>query len=95
MICTPHTLCRVQVRRWADSYKGVGMPRPKKKKLDEARERLLKQVDSIDAENTAPQAVLELEQAVSFTGSAVRGCCVVDVPGWACEWLPLGMRGGE
>ena len=40
-------------------YKGVGMPRPKKKKLDEARERLLKQVDSVDAENAAPQAVLE------------------------------------
>ena len=40
-------------------YKGVGMPRAKKKKLDEARERLLKQLDSGDAENAAPQAVLE------------------------------------
>ena len=40
-------------------YKGVGMPRPKKKKLDAARDRLLTQVDSVDADNVAPQAVLE------------------------------------
>ena len=40
-------------------YKGLGMPRAKKKKLDEARARLLNQVDSIDSENVVPQAVLE------------------------------------
>ena len=55
-------------------YKGVGMPRPKKKKLDEARERLLKQVDSIDAENTAPQAVLELAALPTAALSCACGC---------------------
>ena len=40
-------------------YKGLGMPRAKKKKLDAARDRLLKQADSADAENTAPQVDLK------------------------------------
>ena len=40
-------------------YKGLGMPRAKKKKLDAARARLLEQVSSDAAEIVAPQAVLE------------------------------------
>ena len=40
-------------------YKGLGMPRAKKKKLEEARERLTKQVHWADAENNDPLAVCE------------------------------------
>lgn len=40
-------------------YKGLGMPKAKKKKLEAARERLTKQVHLADTEINGPQAVLE------------------------------------
>ena len=49
-------------------YKGLGMPRAKKKKLDAAHDRLLKQADSADAENTAPQVDLEPAAAPPAAG---------------------------
>ena len=58
----------VQARRWAGTNKGLGMPRAKKKKLDAARDRLLKQADSADAENTAPQVDLEPAAAPPAAG---------------------------
>ena len=45
-------------------YKGVGMPRAKKKKLEAARERLTKQVHWADTENNGPQAAVELKAPV-------------------------------
>ena len=42
-------------------YKGVGMPRAKKKKLEEARERYTKQVRWADAENNGQLANFEPE----------------------------------
>ena len=40
-------------------YKGLGMPRAKKKKLEAAGERLTKHVHLTDTEINGPQAVLE------------------------------------
>ena len=41
-------------------YKGVGMPRAKKQKLDAVRDRALEQVATADAESACPHLALHL-----------------------------------